>query len=69
VLDRNQRILLPETGAFAALDRVIVLGQTHDLLERDVAAVDMRNGQRPIVRMSAEAANALRRVSNTGADN
>lgn len=69
VLDRNQRILLPETGAFAALDRVIVLGQTHDLLERDVAAVDMRNGQRPIVRMSAEAANALRRVSETGADN
>lgn len=69
VLDRNQRILLPETDAFAALDRVIVLGQTHDLLERDVAAVDMRNGQRPIVRMSAEAANALRRVSDTGADN
>lgn len=69
VLDRNQRILLPETDAFAALDRVIVLGQTHDLLERDVAAVDMRNGGRPIVRMSAEAANALRRVSNTGADN
>lgn len=69
VLDRNQRILLPETEAFLALDRVIVLGQTHDLLERDVAAVDMRNGQRPIVRMSAEAANALRRVSDTGADN
>lgn len=69
VLDRNQRILLPETDAFAALDRVIVLGQTHDLLERDVAAVDMRNGTRPIVRMSAEAANALRRVSDTGADN
>jgi len=69
VLDRNQRILLPESDAFAALDRVIVLGQTHDLLERDVAAVDMRNGQRPIVRMSAEAANALRRVSDTGADN
>lgn len=69
VLDRNQRILLPETNAFAALDRVIVLGQTHDLLERDVAAVDMRNGQRPVVRMSAEAANALRRVSDTGAGN
>lgn len=69
VLDRNIRILLPETDVFAALDRVIVLGQTHDLLERDVAAVDMRNGQRPIVRMSAEAANALRRVSDTGADN
>ncbi|SEW21001.1 cell division protein FtsQ [Cognatiyoonia koreensis] len=69
VLDRNQRILLPETDAFAALDRVIVLGQTHDLLERDVAAVDMRNSTRPIVRMSAEAANALRRVSEIGADN
>lgn len=69
VLDRNQRILLPEVDVFAALDRVIVLGQTHDLLERDVAAVDMRNGQRPIVRMSAEAANALRRVSDTEADN
>jgi len=65
VLDRNQRILLPQGDARAALDRVIALSQAHELLERDVAVVDMRNGDRPTIRMTPEAANALRRVSTT----
>jgi cell division protein FtsQ len=65
VLDRDQRILLPEGDPRAALDRVIALSGAHDLLERDVAVVDMRNGDRPTIRMTQEAANALRRVSNT----
>ena len=68
VLDRNQRILLPETGSVAAIDRVIMLNQTQDLLERDVAVVDMRNANRATVRMNTEAAAAMRRVSETGTD-
>jgi len=65
VLDRDQRILLPGDGAVAALDRVIALNNAQDMLERDVAIVDMRNANRPTLRMNEDAADALRRVSTT----
>lgn len=65
VLDREQRVMLPEYGAAAALDRVIVLNQSQDLLKRDVVAVDMRQPGRPTIRLSSEAANALRHASQT----
>ncbi|MEO0989386.1 MAG: cell division protein FtsQ/DivIB [Pseudomonadota bacterium] len=54
VLDRDQRILLPEVGALAALERVIDLQRTPELrlLDRDVAAVDMRLADRPTVRLA-----------------
>ncbi len=55
VLDRGQRILLPEFGALQALERVIALEKAQDLLERDVAQVDMRLRQRPTVQMNAPA--------------
>lgn len=65
VLDRDQRILLPSDGAVAALDRVIALNDAQDMLNRDVAVVDMRNAHRPTLRMNEEAAIALRRVNIT----
>lgn len=55
VLDRDQRILLPEAGALQALDRVIALEGAQEVLTRDVARVDMRLGHRPTVRMTQEA--------------
>ena len=55
VLDRDQRILLPENGARQALERVIVLDKAQQLLGRDVARVDMRLGQRPTVQMNKDA--------------
>lgn len=69
VLDRDQRILLPAENAVAALDRVIVLQQASDLLDRDVAVVDMRNADRPTVRVNKEAAGALHRAGQIEADN
>ncbi|MCT8329393.1 cell division protein FtsQ/DivIB [Albidovulum sediminis] len=60
VLDRDQRILLPETGAIAALNRVIELDRAEDLLARDVAVVDLRNDYRPTIRLSAAAMATLR---------
>lgn len=69
VLDRGQRILLPENGAASALDRVIALDQTKELLERDIVAIDLRNSARATVQLSAEAASALRRVSDIGIEN
>lgn len=68
VLDRGQRVLLPETGARDAIDRVIALNEAQDLLKRDVVVIDMRNPARATVRMNSEAASAMRRVVETGDD-
>lgn len=68
VLDRDQRILLPAENPVAALGRVVVLHQARDLLDRDVATVDMRNANRPTLKMNKEAADAFRRVSQTEAN-
>ncbi|MHA1128821.1 MAG: cell division protein FtsQ/DivIB [Alphaproteobacteria bacterium] len=62
VLDRGQTIMLPEHGAVSALRRVIALHQAEDLLNRDVIIVDMRNGERPVLRLTDEAISELRRL-------
>ncbi|MEL7253532.1 MAG: cell division protein FtsQ/DivIB [Pseudomonadota bacterium] len=64
VLDRDQRILLPEEGAVRALERVLVLDQTQDVFERDLSTVDMRLAGRPTVRMNQPAADTWWRVRN-----
>ena len=55
VLDRNQKIMLPEELPVQALQRVLALNTARDLLARDVAVVDMRLAHRPTIRMSDEA--------------
>ncbi|WP_424833082.1 cell division protein FtsQ/DivIB [Ruegeria sp.] len=55
VLDRNQRIMLPTERPVRALERVLAVNEVKDLLERDVAVVDMRLGQRPTIRMNKTA--------------
>ncbi|MEP4038077.1 cell division protein FtsQ/DivIB [Pseudophaeobacter sp.] len=55
VLDRGQRIMLPQDRPVQALERVIVVSEVQDLLERDVAVVDMRIAARPTVRMTENA--------------
>ena len=54
VLDRGQRIMLPEKGALAALEQVMAMAEAQDVLERDIVAVDMRNQSRPTIRLRAE---------------
>lgn len=56
VLDRDQRILLPEEGGRQALERVIALESAQDVLTRDVGRVDMRLASRPTIKMNEEAA-------------
>ena len=65
VLDRGQRILLPETGAMQALERVIALERAQDVLTRDVARVDMRLAKRPTIKMSEAASSAWWDVKQT----
>lgn len=59
VLDGGQRILLPTENPVQALDRVIALHSAQDMLSRDVSVVDMRNGDRPTLRLSPLAAAAM----------
>lgn len=62
VLDRSQRILLPEQNPIAALERVIALSKAQDLLARDLTIIDMRNGHRPTIRIADSAIEELRRI-------
>ena len=64
VLDRDQRILLPVADPVRALERVIVLSEAQDMLERDIAVVDMRLADRPTLRMKERANEEWWRVRN-----
>ena len=60
VLDRGQTIMLPETGGVTALRRVMAFQSTQALLDRDVEIIDMRNGDRPVLRLTENAIDQLR---------
>ena len=68
VLDRDQRLMLPEDNPVRALERLIALDQAEGILSRDITAVDLRNDRRPTLRLSAEGAETLRqiRLAQTG---
>jgi len=63
VLDRGQRILLPEENPVQALEQVIVLNQVQDMLARDLVVVDMRLAARPTLRMSKHAVDEWWRIT------
>ncbi len=67
VLESGQRIMLPVEDPKSALERVIVLDEVKDMLNRDLAVVDMRLADRPTIRMNENAANDWWRVSQTTA--
>lgn len=69
VMDRDQRIQLPAEEPVRALERVIALSEAQDMLERDVAVVDMRLGARPTLRMNGDAVKdwwRIREINGTG---
>lgn len=72
VLDRDQRILLPSEGAVSALERLLALDAAENLLARDLVAVDLRNEQRPVLRLApfalTEARRALGIIETTESD-
>lgn len=55
VLDRDQRILLPEAEPRLALERALAMDKAEDILSRDVVAMDMRDARRPTLRMGGDA--------------
>ncbi|MCX7890160.1 MAG: cell division protein FtsQ/DivIB [Rhodobacteraceae bacterium] len=60
VLDRDQRILLPETDPAGAVARVVALDGAEDLFNRGVTRLDLRNPDRPTIRLTAQAAAEMR---------
>ncbi|UPH69931.1 cell division protein FtsQ/DivIB [Abyssibius alkaniclasticus] len=68
VLDRDQTIMLPESGAADALRQVIALQASEALLDRDISVVDMRNADRPILRLNPDALQSLRDARATARD-
>ncbi|MGJ8610012.1 MAG: cell division protein FtsQ/DivIB [Octadecabacter sp.] len=63
ILDSGQRILLPTVDPVDAFQRVVALNQAQDLLERDIAVVDMRHTGRPTIRLNEQAVANLRQTS------
>lgn len=55
VLDRRQTIKLPATNPVTSLERLLALDEAHELLNRDIVSVDMRNPERVSVRMEPNA--------------
>jgi cell division protein FtsQ len=59
VLDRNQRIMLPEHAPLTAFQRALELDKSQDLLARDVSVVDFRNPGRPVLRLGPSGSDDL----------
>jgi len=62
VLDRDQRILLPSENPVAAVERLLALDQAEKLLDRDILSIDLRNQDRPALRLAPFALNELRKA-------
>ncbi len=61
-LDRNQVLKLPETQPIAALARVFALHKAQDILNRDIVVVDVRDGRKPILRLTAPALDGMKKL-------
>jgi len=62
VLSGGAKILLPEEQPLAVFERVIALHMARDLLDRDIASVDMRLISRPTLRLNDGAMAELRHI-------
>lgn len=62
VLDRDQRIMLPEKNPVLALERLLALDQVQDIMNRDLAAIDLRSDQRPVLRLTPYALGQMRQA-------
>ena len=60
MLDRDQRILLPADGPVAAVEGLLALDKAENILARDLVVIDLRNPQRPVLRLAQSALDALR---------
>lgn len=67
-LDRGLTILLPAEDPSSALSRVMAWHYGDDVLDRDLAAIDMRIADRPTLRMTPEALEVFERQDALNSD-
>lgn len=60
ILDRGQRVLLPAEGPISAVEGLMALDRAEKILDRDLTVIDLRNPQRPVLRLAPAALDALR---------
>ena len=65
-LDNGIVIRLPEENVGGGWSRLAALEKVHGILNRDLAAIDLRLDDRLIVRLGAEAANKARQNAQKG---
>lgn len=64
VLAPNLRIMLPDHQPVLALERAIALHEAQDVLNRDIAALDLRLASRPTIRMNEGALERWRQIKD-----
>ena len=62
VLDRDQVVRLPAADPAEALDAIMALHASQDLLDRDLTIVDMRDPDRPMLRLTEHSLAELARL-------
>jgi cell division protein FtsQ len=62
VLDRDQRVMLPEDNPVQAMERLLALDQAQDIMNRDILTVDLRSDHRPTLRLTPNALAEMRRA-------
>ena len=62
VLDRDQRILLPQDQPVEALEALLALNTAADLLTRDITTIGLRVAARPAIRLAPNALTEARRA-------
>jgi cell division protein FtsQ len=62
ILDRGQVLKLPEDRPIAALGRILALNRAQDILNRDITVVDIRDGRKPILRLTPRALDELKQL-------
>lgn len=67
VLDRDQRIELPAQDPVPALERFLAMNEAEKILDRDVLTIDLRDSNRPILRLAPFAIGQARQAGGANA--
>lgn len=65
ILDRDQRLLLPETDPVRAVERAVALDAAEELFARDVTVFDLRMADRPTLRMTENAVAEMQKLTES----
>ena len=68
ILDRNQKINLPEKNPLKAIKKIVLLNEVQKIFARDISYLDFRDINRPILGLTESSARELRNLRNLVAE-